>query len=64
MKISSAEYASSQAHDELIDKNLLPRDIAKPLLDYLASMDETELAARKQAVDAAILAMGITFTIY
>ncbi|MGJ8619997.1 MAG: circularly permuted type 2 ATP-grasp protein [Methylophilaceae bacterium] len=64
MKISSAEYASSQAHDELIDKNQLPRDIAKPLLDYLASMDETELAARKQAVDAAILAMGITFTIY
>lgn len=64
MKISSIEYASSQAHDELIDKNLMPRDIAKPLLDYLASMDETELAARKQAVDAAILAMGITFTIY
>jgi uncharacterized circularly permuted ATP-grasp superfamily protein len=64
MKISSAEYASSQAHDELFDKNLQPRDIAKPLLEYLASMDEAELSARKQAVDAAILAMGITFTIY
>ncbi len=64
MKISSIEYASIQAYDELLDKNLVPRDVAKPLLDYLASMDEAELAARKQAVDAAILAMGITFTIY
>lgn len=64
MKISSIEYASIQAYDELLDKNLVPRDVAKPLLDYLASLDEAELAARKQAVDAAILAMGITFTIY
>lgn len=64
MKISSIEYASIQAFDELLDKNLVPRDVAKPLLDYLASLDEAELAARKQAVDAAILAMGITFTIY
>ncbi len=64
MKISSIEYASIQAYDELFDNKLLPRDVAKPLLDYLASMDETELAARKQAVDSAILAMGITFTIY
>lgn len=64
MKISSIEYASIQAYDELLDKNLVPRDVAKPLLDYLASMDEAELGARKQAVDAAILAMGITFTIY
>lgn len=64
MKISSIEYASIQAYDELLDKNLIPRDVAKPLLDYLASLDESELAARKQAVDSAILAMGITFTIY
>jgi uncharacterized circularly permuted ATP-grasp superfamily protein len=64
MKISSIEYASIQAYDELLDKNLVPRDVAKPMLDYLASLDEAELAARKQAVDAAILAMGITFTIY
>jgi uncharacterized circularly permuted ATP-grasp superfamily protein len=64
MKISSIEYATIQAYDELFDKNLIPRDVAKPLLDYLVSMDEAEFTARKQAVDAAILAMGITFTIY
>lgn len=64
MKISSIEYASNQAFDELLDKNLIPRDVAKPLLEYFATLDEAELMARKQAVDAAILAMGITFTIY
>jgi uncharacterized circularly permuted ATP-grasp superfamily protein len=64
MKISSIEYASIQAYDELLDQHLAPRPAAKPLLDYFSSMDETELAARQQAVDAAILAMGITFTIY
>lgn len=64
MKISTTEYTANKAYDELISKNLLPRDIAKPLLDYFASMDGDELAARMQAVDSAILAMGITFTIY
>jgi uncharacterized circularly permuted ATP-grasp superfamily protein len=64
MKISSIEYASSQAYDELLNKDTSPRNAAKPLLDYLASMDEAELAARQQAVDAAILARGITFTVY
>lgn len=64
MKISTTEYTANQAYDELISKNLLPREIAKPLLDYFASMDADELAARMQAVDSAILAMGITFTIY
>ena len=64
MKISTTEYTANTAYDELISKNLLPRDIAKPFLDYFASMDGDELAARMQAVDSAILAMGITFTIY
>jgi uncharacterized circularly permuted ATP-grasp superfamily protein len=64
MKISAIEYASSLAYDELLNKDISPRKVAKPLLDYLASMDESELAARQQAVDAAILARGITFTVY
>lgn len=64
MKISKEEYSANQAYDELLNQNQTPRDVAKPLLDYLASLDDTELAARQQAVDAAILAMGITFTVY
>jgi uncharacterized circularly permuted ATP-grasp superfamily protein len=64
MKISSIEYASVQAYDELLDQHLRPRAVAKPLFDYLSSLDERELEARRQAVEATILAMGITFTIY
>lgn len=64
MKISSIEYASIQAYDELLDKNLAPRNVAKPLFEYLSSLDEAELEARRQAVEATIQAMGITFTVY
>jgi len=64
MKISSIEYASIQAYDELLDQHQRPRAVAKPLFDYLSSLDEQELEARRQAVEATIMAMGITFTIY
>ena len=64
MELSSSEYASNTAYDELLDRELLPRAAAKPLFDYLNSLDKSELAARHQAVDATIMAMGITFTIY
>ena len=64
MKISSIEYASVQAYDELLDQHLRPRAVAKPLFDYLSSLDEKELEERRHAVEATIMAMGITFTIY
>jgi uncharacterized circularly permuted ATP-grasp superfamily protein len=64
MKISSIEYASVQAYDELLDQHLRPRPVAKPLFDYLSSLDEKELEDRRHAVEATIMAMGITFTIY
>ena len=64
MEIASSEYAGNIAYDELLDRDLLPRSAARPLFDYLNSLDENELAARRQAVDATIMAMGITFTIY
>jgi uncharacterized circularly permuted ATP-grasp superfamily protein len=64
MELVSSEYAGNTAYDELLDRNLQPRQAARPLFDYLNSLDENELAERRQAVDAAIIAMGITFTIY
>ena len=64
MELASTEYSGNTAYDELLDSNLLPRTSAQPLFDYLNSLDGGELAARHQAVDATIMAMGITFTIY
>lgn len=64
MKLALEEYAVSAAYDELLDTSRQVRDSARPLFDYLSTLDEGELKARRQAVDAAIMAMGITFTIY
>jgi uncharacterized circularly permuted ATP-grasp superfamily protein len=64
MEIVKAEYATNTAFDELLDRDLKPRSAAQPLFDYLNALDENELAERRQAVDATIMAMGITFTIY
>lgn len=64
MKISTPEYQATQAYDELLQSNLTPRAVAEPLFAYLNSLDGAELAARRQAVEATIMAMGITFTIY
>ncbi len=64
MEISQSEYKNMTAYDELFDANMCPRPAAQPLFDYLNSLDANELMARRQAVEANIMAMGITFTIY
>jgi uncharacterized circularly permuted ATP-grasp superfamily protein len=64
MEFAASEYAGNTAYDELLDKEMQPRLAARPLFDYLNSLDQNELEARHQAVDATIMAMGITFTIY
>jgi uncharacterized circularly permuted ATP-grasp superfamily protein len=60
----SSEYADNQAFDELLDSDMSPRSAARPLFDYLESLESTELRTRHQAVDATIHTMGITFTVY
>jgi uncharacterized circularly permuted ATP-grasp superfamily protein len=64
MEIATAEYAGHTAYDELVDGALAPRRAARSLFDYLNALDSAEMAARRQAADAAIMAMGVTFTIY
>ncbi len=64
MEIAKDEYASHTAYDELLDRDLKPRPAAQHLFEYLNSLNEDELAKRRQAVDATIMAMGITFTVY
>jgi uncharacterized circularly permuted ATP-grasp superfamily protein len=64
MELARDEYATHTAHDELLDRALQPRAASRPLFDYLNSLHDGELAKRQQAVDATIMAMGITFTVY
>jgi len=64
MEIAQSEYGAITAYDELLNAQLQPRSAAQPLFDYLNSLTAEELLARPQAVEATIMAMGITFTIY
>ena len=64
MLFSGNAYRDDNAYDELIGPDRLPRPAAKPLFEYLALLDPGDLEARREAVDAAIMTMGITFTVY
>ncbi|GAB1232657.1 hypothetical protein UT4_11230 [Ferrigenium sp. UT4] len=64
MKIAYDEYGKFTAYDELLDDAQCPRVAAQPFFEYLNSLDSDELLARREAVEATIMAMGITFTIY
>ncbi|MBU0751024.1 MAG: circularly permuted type 2 ATP-grasp protein [Gammaproteobacteria bacterium] len=58
------DYPQPGIYDELVDEKLRPRPAAKLLFDYVNRLGIAELLARREAVDAAIMAMGITFTVY
>ena len=57
-------YPVDGLYDELIDGARRPRPAAAALFEYLSEISPAELNARRAEVDAAIMTMGITFTIY
>jgi len=57
-------YPLNGFYDELIDSAHRPRPAATKLFEYLSAFSPDELNERRTAVDAAIMTMGITFTIY
>lgn len=64
MKLTFTEYDKNTAYDELLDADMNPRPSAKALFDCIESLPPDELEVRRQSVDAAIMTMGITFTVY
>jgi uncharacterized circularly permuted ATP-grasp superfamily protein len=64
MELICKDYRLTDAYDELIGTDRRPRPAAKPLFDYLGSVDTSVLEGRRAAVDATIMTMGITFTVY
>ena len=64
MDTLSQHYLLSEAYDELIGPDHVPRPAAQPLFDYLATLEAHTLDDRRKAVEAAIMTMGITFTVY
>jgi uncharacterized circularly permuted ATP-grasp superfamily protein len=57
-------YDTESFHDELFHQNTQPRSGAKLLVEKLDSMSIDEIRLRQQAIDRALLQMGITFTVY
>jgi len=64
MSIELHRYPQPDTYDELLDDALQPRPAARALFQYLDRLGTKELVARRESVDAAIMAMGITFTVY
>ena len=64
MSVELQNYPQAGIHDELLDEALQPRPAARALFDYVNRLGAAELGARRESVDAAIMAMGITFTVY
>lgn len=57
-------YAFNAAYDELINNDGQPRSATRTLFNFLAALDANTLDARRQAVETAIVTLGITFTVY
>ncbi len=64
MPLELVNYPQPNTYDELIDDQQQPRPAARMLFSYLDRLGTAELMARRASVDAAIMAMGITFTVY
>jgi len=64
MSIDWKTYDPAGFFDELIASRGVPRPAAKTLADYLSSLDDEDIRARKRAAELAIIEMGISFTVY
>ncbi|MFO7542034.1 MAG: circularly permuted type 2 ATP-grasp protein [Thiobacillus sp.] len=64
MKINCGHYPLMGGFDELLEAPGKPRAGASGLCDFFAGLSGGELDAHLRAVDASIMAAGITFTVY
>ncbi|OAI06087.1 hypothetical protein A1353_10415 [Methylomonas methanica] len=59
-----ADYSADKAYDEMIAAGGKPRDACASLSQYLQSLGMDAIKGRLSAAEAAIMEMGITFTVY
>jgi len=64
MDLGLERYLRSDGFDEFVAPDGQPRPAARALCNYLMGLAGEDLQARRAAVDAAIVTMGITFTTY
>ena len=59
-----SHYRADKAYDEMIDARGQPRETCANLSQYLQSLGNDAIKGRLSAAEAAIMEMGITFTVY
>jgi uncharacterized circularly permuted ATP-grasp superfamily protein len=64
MGIDLKGYDLKGFYDEMIDHPGRPRTLALAMVKHLQDLSSNEIRDRQQAADAAIVEMGITFTVY
>ena len=64
MGINWQDYDCAGLFDEMIAATDGPRPVTRALADYLATLEDQELAQLQASADLAIKEMGITFTVY
>jgi uncharacterized circularly permuted ATP-grasp superfamily protein len=64
MRIDWKGYDPKGFYDEMIDHPGRPRNLALGMVKHLQGLSGREIRARQKAADAAIVEMGITFTVY
>lgn len=64
MAVAWEHYHSNGFYDELIRAPGQPRDSARTLTKHLLKLTAQEIRDRQQAAEAAVVEMGITFTVY
>ncbi|MCP5305184.1 MAG: circularly permuted type 2 ATP-grasp protein [Chromatiaceae bacterium] len=64
MPIDLKDYDPGPFFDEMMVRRNRARPLARELISLFRKMNSDELAARQDAADLAIRAMGITFTVY
>lgn len=57
-------YQQDGFFDELLTETRIPRQGAELLVERINSMSDEDLLARQREIEAALLRMGITFTVY
>ena len=62
--MNAYNYDIASHFDELFEPDGKARSSAVPLIERISSLPEGELTRRQQAAEAALLHMGITFTVY
>jgi len=64
MSINWNDYDPGRFYDELFESKGKPREASRDVFRHLQTLSTQDIYRRKKTADAAIVELGITFTVY